>query len=256
MAADVVHFFQRGCCTQPQMLDYEGGKHIAPHTYIGAITYAVHFFLASLLCTPQMLDYEGGKHKAPTYVIRITYTAATTSTIHFFQRGYCAHPHTYITGATYAVPFFQRGCCTQPHMLDYEGGKHIAPTHSWCNSLCCTFLPTRLLNTPTASELRRQEKHSPPTHLLLKQPTLYISSSEATQHTPQILNYEGRKHTAPTHILLKQPTLYISSSEATQHIHRFWITKAGNTQPPTHLLLKQPTLYISSSEATQHIHRF
>ena len=26
------------------MLDYEGGKHIAPHTYIGATTYVVHFF--------------------------------------------------------------------------------------------------------------------------------------------------------------------------------------------------------------------
>ena len=32
--------------------------------------------------------------------------------------------------------------------------------------------------------------------------------------------------------MLKQPTLYISSSEATQHIHRFQITKARNTQPP------------------------
>ena len=56
--------------------------------------------------------------------------------------------------------------------------------------------------------------------------------------------------------MLKQPTLYISSSEATQHIHRFQITKAGNTQQPRYLMLKQPTLYISSSEATQHIHRF
>ena len=24
-----------------------------------------------------------------------------------------------------------------------------SPTHSWCNSLCCTFLPARLLCTPT-----------------------------------------------------------------------------------------------------------
>ena len=56
--------------------------------------------------------------------------------------------------------------------------------------------------------------------------------------------------------MLKQPTLYISSSEATQHIHRFWITKAEKHTAPTHLMLKQPTLYISSSEATQHIHRF
>ena len=55
-----------------------------------------------------------------------------------------------------------------------------------------------------------------------------------------------------THILMQQPMLYFSSSEATQHTHRFWITKVGNTQPPTHTLLKQPTLYISSSEATLH----
>ena len=62
------------------------------------------FLPARLLCTPQMLDCEGGKHKTPH-----TYTAATTSTIDFFQRGCCAHPHTYI-GATYAVHFFQWGC--------------------------------------------------------------------------------------------------------------------------------------------------
>ena len=42
--AYAIHFFQQGCCTQPQILDYEGGKHIAPHMYIGATTYAVHFF--------------------------------------------------------------------------------------------------------------------------------------------------------------------------------------------------------------------
>ena len=43
--------------------------------------------------------------------------------------------------------------------------------------------------------------------------------------------------------------LYISSSEATQHTHRFWITKARNTQPPTHTLVQQRTLYIFCSEA-------
>ena len=159
--AYAVHFFQRGCCTQPQMLDYEGGKHIAPHTYIGATTYAVPFFQRGCCTQPHMLDYEGGRHIAPH-----TRYSATASAVFFFQRGYSTHPQ--------------------------YSGAHSPPPEA----ACCTFLPARLLNTPTDSGLRRQEKHSPP------------------------------------HILLKQPTLYISSSEATQHIHRFWITKAGDTQPP------------------------
>ena len=88
----------------------------------------------------------------------------------------------------------------------------------------------------------------PPTHLLLKQPKLYISSSETTQHTHRFWIMKAGNTQPPTHLLLKQPKLYISSNEATQHTHRFWIMKAGNTQPPTHLLLKQPTLYISCRE--------
>ena len=147
--AYTVHFFQRGCCTQPQMLDYEGGKHIAPHTYIGATTYCCTFLPARLLYTPQMLDYEGGKHIAPH-----TYIGATTYTVHFFQRGCFAHHRCWITKAGNTKPrivysqqpphseavvqqpmvqpvlFFQRGYCTQPQVLDYEGRKHIA-THTY-----------------------------------------------------------------------------------------------------------------------------
>ena len=169
-------------CT-PQMLDYEGGKHIAPHT-ADATAYVVLFFQRGCCAHPQILNYECGKHIAPHI-----YTNATAYAVLFFQWGYSAHPqilnyegrkntapHTYSAEAAYAVHFFQRGCCTQPHMLDYEGGKHIAPPHIYCwSSLHCTFLLARLLSTPTDSRLRREETYSPPTHILLKQAVLYIS---------------------------------------------------------------------------------
>ena len=42
--AYAVLFFQRGCCAHPQIVNYECGKHIAPHIYTNAIAYAVLFF--------------------------------------------------------------------------------------------------------------------------------------------------------------------------------------------------------------------
>ena len=273
--AYAVHFFQRGCCTQPQMLDYEGGKHIAPHTYIGATTYAVHFFQRGCFAHHRCWITKAGNTKPR---IRNTYYSIQ---LQLCNLHYTFLPARLLYTATYAR-LRRRETHSNPH-IGY-----------WCNSLCCTFLPARLLSTPTASELRRQEKHSPP-HIycwsslrctflparLLSTSTFWITKAGNTQ--------------PPTHILLKQPPLYISCRETTQHTHRFWITKAGNTQPPTHILLqqlcssflaahflpggycahpqildyqgrktqppthillKQPTLYISSSEATQHTHRF
>ena len=45
-------------CT-PQMLDYEVGKRIAPHTYTNATAYAVLFFQRGYSAHPQILNYEG-----------------------------------------------------------------------------------------------------------------------------------------------------------------------------------------------------
>ena len=95
-----------------------------PHTYTAEAAYAVHFFQRGYSAHPQTLNYEGRKHTAPH-----TYTAEATNAMHFFQRGYSTHPHT----------------------LNYEGRKHTTPTR-----------------------------------ILLKQPTLYISSNEATQHTHRL----------------------------------------------------------------------
>ena len=58
------------------------------------------------------------------------------------------------------------------------------------------------------------------------------SAGAQHQHTHRFWITKAGNTQPPTHTLLKQPTLYSSSSEATQHTHRFWITKAGNTQPP------------------------
>ena len=131
-----------------------------------------------------------------------------------------ARPH--CARITYAVHFLQGGYCAHPQILDYQGRKHTAPH----------------------------------TYTVLNQPTLYISCSEATQHTHRFWITKAGNTQPSTHTLLKQPTLYISCRETTQHTHRFWITKARNTQPPIHTLLKQPMVYISSSEVTQHTHRF
>ena len=132
--AYAVPFIQRGCCTQPQMLDYEGRKHIAPCT-AGATAYAVLFFQRGYSAHPQILDYEGRKHTAPH-----TYTAEAAYAVHFFQRGYSAHPQ----------------------ILDYEGRKHTAPTHILLKQPTLYISCKRLLSTSTDSGLRRQETHSPP----------------------------------------------------------------------------------------------
>ena len=58
---------------------------------------------------------------------------------------------------------------------------------------------------------------------------LSFSSSEATQHTHRSWIMKAGNIQPPTHMVAKQPTLYISSNEATQNTLRFWITKAGNT---------------------------
>ena len=42
-AAYAVHFFQRGYCTHPQIVNYEGRKHTGTHTYTGATAYTIHF---------------------------------------------------------------------------------------------------------------------------------------------------------------------------------------------------------------------
>ena len=176
----------------------------------------------------RFLDYEGRKHTAPH-----TFTAEAASPVHFFQRGYSAHPQ----------------------IVDYQGRNTQPPTHLLLKR------PKLYISCSEATQhihrfwIMKAGNTQPPTHILLQQPLLCISCSEATQHIHRLWISKAGNTQPPTHLLLKQPTLYISCSEATQHIHRFWISKAGNTQPPTHLLLKQPTLYISSSEATQHIHR-
>ena len=74
------------CCTflparllcTPQVLDYEGGKHIAPHT-ASAIAYAILLFQRGYSAHPQILDYEGKKHTAPH-----TYNAEAAYAVHFF----------------------------------------------------------------------------------------------------------------------------------------------------------------------------
>ena len=162
MAADVVHFFQRGCCTQPQMLDYEGGKHIAPHTYIGATTYAVHFFQRVCFAHHRCWITKAGNTKPR---IRNTYYVYSCNNLHY----------TFLPARLLCTPTYVYWCnlrCTfLPARLLYTATyarlrrrETHSPlyTASSCNSLCCTFLPARLLNTPTDSELRRQEKHSPP----------------------------------------------------------------------------------------------
>ena len=73
-------FFQRGYSAHPQILDYEGRKHTAPHTYTAEAAYAVHFFQRGYSAHPQILNYEGRKHTTPH-----TYTGATAYTIHFLQ---------------------------------------------------------------------------------------------------------------------------------------------------------------------------
>ena len=107
----------------------------------------------------------------------------------------------------YAVHFFLRGCCTQPQMLDYEGGKHIAP-HMYIGATTYAvhffqrgcFAHRRCWITKTGDTKPRRR-------IQLQQPPLYISSREAVVHTH-------------IHILVQQPTLYISSSEAVVHSHR------------------------------------
>ena len=142
------------------------------------------------------MDYEGRKHTAPH-----TFTAEAAYAVHFLQRGYSANrqilnykgrkhtaPHTFTAEAAYAVHFLQRGYSAHPQIVDFEGRKHTAPPHIYCR----------------------------------QQPTLYISSSEATYIVAKAGNTQP-----PTHLLLKQPSCTFLAR---------WITKAGNTQPPTHLL--------------------
>ena len=102
-------------CT-PQMLDYEGGKHIAPRT-AGATTYAVLFFQRGCCAHPQTVNYECGKHIAP---------------------------HTYTNATAYAVLFFQQGYSAHPQILDYKAGNTQPPTHTLVQQpvqliSCCTF---------------------------------------------------------------------------------------------------------------------
>ena len=127
------------------------------------------------------------------YFIESGHTAKAAYTVHFFQRGYSAHPqtlnyegrkhtapHTYTAEAAYTIQFFQRCYSTHSQILNYEGKKHIA-THKYIGAIACAthflllILARRLLCTPTDSGLPRQETHSPPTHILLKQPVLHIS---------------------------------------------------------------------------------
>ena len=84
----------------PQILNYEGRKHTAPHTFITEAAYAVHFFQRGYSAHPQILNYEGRKHTAP---------------------------HTFTAEAAYAVHFLQRGYSACPQILNYEGRKHTAP---------------------------------------------------------------------------------------------------------------------------------
>ena len=132
--------------------------------------------------TPQILDYEGRKHTAP-HIYR------SSLCWHFFQRGYshihrfwitkAGNTHTYTAEAAYAVHFLQRGYSAHPQILDYEGRKHTAPH---------TLLLKQLYSSEATQHIHRfwitkAGNTQPPTHLLLKQPTLYISCSEATQET-------------------------------------------------------------------------
>ena len=259
---------QRGYSAHPQILDYEGRKHTAPHTFTAEAAYAVHFFQhihrfwkglqRGYSAHPQIVDFEGRKHTAPH-----TFAAEAAYAVHFLlststaKAGNTQPPTHLLLKQPTAVHFLQRGYSAHPQILDYEGRKHTAPHTFTADSYAVHFF-LRCISCSEATQhihrfwILKAGNTQPPTHLLLKQPTLYISCSEATQHIHRFWISKAGNTQPPTHLLLKQPTLYISSSEATQHIHRFWISKAGNTQPPTHLLLKQPTLYISSSEATQH----
>ena len=111
-----------------------------PHTYTAKAAYAVHFFQRGYSAHPQTLNYEGRKHTATH-----TYTGATTCAAHFLL---------YILAA--------RLLCTPTDSGLWRQETHSHPHIYCCSSLRCTFLAGRLLNTPTDSELWRQETHGPP----------------------------------------------------------------------------------------------
>ena len=149
------------------MLDYEGGKHIAPHTYIGATTYAIHFFQRGYFAHHICWITKAGNtepririqlQQPPLYIssseaivhahIRILvqqptlYISSSEAALHTtgvgLQRRETHSPHT--AGATtYAVLFFQRGCCAHPLIVNYECGKHIAP-HTYTNAIAYAVL--------------------------------------------------------------------------------------------------------------------
>ena len=139
--------FSQGCyCAHPQILDYQGKKHTAPHTYTAVVAYAVQFFQRGYSAHPQTLDYQGKKHTATH-----TYTGATDCAAHFLLH--------ILSGMLLCTP-------TDTGLPRQE--THSPPHIYCCSSLRCTVLPTRLLSTPINSELRRYENTQPHTHTLVQ----------------------------------------------------------------------------------------
>ena len=101
----------------------------------------------------------------------------------------------------------------------------VQTTHTLMQQLvqlisCCTFLQGDYYAHPQILDYKGRKHTAPHTYTAEVAYTVHFFQRGYSAR-PQILDYQGRKHTAPTHTLLKQPTLYISSSKATQHTHRF-----------------------------------
>ena len=136
----------------------------SPLTYTGAIVYVAHFLLGEYWVHPQILNYEGRKHTA-THI----YTGAPTSTTHSYKEAIVRTHKFWITntGNTQAPTHILvqlsmlyiscREATEHTHNSELRRRETHSHTHIyWCNSLCYTFLPARLLCTPKDAELQRQ----------------------------------------------------------------------------------------------------
>ena len=217
------------------MLDYEGGKHIAPHTYIGATTYAVHFFQRGCFAHHRCWITRR-ETQSPGYVY-------SCNNLHY----------TFLPARLLCTPTYVYWCnlrCTfLPARLLYTATdarlrrqETHSPTHSWCNSLCCTFLPVRLLSTPTASELRRSGKtQAPHTYTAEAAYAVHFFQRGYSAH-PQILDYEGRKHTA-THTYKQAAQFFLIIfllAKLLSNMH-----SAQQARPPTYTMMDASHEHIS-----------
>ena len=164
-------FFSEVVVHHPQILNYKGRKLPATHTCIAATVYSVDFLQGGYWANPQILNYKGKKHPA-THIyccnnIHYRFLAGrllSKPTDSELQRQETpSHTHIYYCNNIH-YRFLAGGLlCTTHRFWITKEETHIPPPHKHCwSSLRCTFLPTRLLSTPTDSGLRRQETHSHP----------------------------------------------------------------------------------------------